>query len=60
MSAILETATQKQRTAQLSVHLSNERGIHDNREAVRLLLTRLIHKHPSITYQLQQEDLLLD
>lgn len=60
MSAILETVTQKQSTAQLSVHLSNERGIHDNRDGVQLMLTHLIHKHPSITYQLQHEDLLLD
>lgn len=34
---MLETAEQRQSTAQVTVHLSNEGDIHDNREAVLIL-----------------------
>lgn len=36
---MLETVEQKRSTAQLAVCLSNELGVHDNREAVQLMLT---------------------
>lgn len=35
--ATLETAEQRQSTAQVTVHLSNEGSVHDNREAVLIL-----------------------
>lgn len=41
VSAILETAAQTQSTAQLAVRLSKECGLHDDREAARLMLTHM-------------------